>query len=103
MSSKASDLREKYPNRVPVICTRASKCHLQELKQNQYLVLKETTVGQFALVIRKHLNLQPSESLMIFVKDTLPPCTATLEELDSKFRSEDGIVHIIYGTENVFG
>lgn len=66
-------LREKYPNRFPVIVEKNKKCqNLQDIDKKKFLVPEDLTVGQFVYIIRKRIKLEPSEALYLYCNNTLP-------------------------------
>lgn len=77
-STEAGRIRKKYPNRVPVICEKASRTDIQKIDKTKYLVPADLTVGQFVYVIRKRLDLKPETAIYILVNNTYPKtCTSS--------------------------
>lgn len=75
--AESQRIRDKYPDRVPVICERAPGSDIGDIDRKKYLVPSDLTVGQFVYVIRKRIKLEPEKGIFIFVDDTLPPtCNA---------------------------
>ncbi len=108
-TSDGISLRKLYPDRIPVRCCRDPKCKkLKDIVRTRYLVPKELPIGQFIYIIRKNLDLQPYDSLLLFVdmgngNKQLPTVTLTFEQLDESVKSNDKIIYITYTTENSFG
>jgi GABA(A) receptor-associated protein len=50
---ESARIRAKYPDRIPVICEKATKSNLEDIDKKKYLVPSDLTVGQFVYVIRK--------------------------------------------------
>lgn len=65
-------MRQKYPNRIPVICEKVEKSDIPSIDKKKYLVPAELTVGQFVFVVRKRIKLSPEKAIFIFVNDVLP-------------------------------
>ena len=102
--NESSRLREKYPDRIPIIIKKARGCKLPELEKNKYIVPNETSFGQFIHVIRKRIKLNGEQSIFCFVNNTvLPTTTETCGELYEKHKSDDGFLYVIYQGENTFG
>jgi GABA(A) receptor-associated protein len=95
---------EKYEGKIPVLVQRSSTSHLPSLKQTKFLVPSEITVGQFLFIIRKRINsLKSSQSIWIFVDNSIPPSSTSMSELYNTHKSPDGFLRIVYCEENVFG
>lgn len=106
MTTTVSDLRLRFPDRVPVRCT-AGKISIKTtniLEKRQYLVPRDLTVGEFSYTLRKYMKLTKSQSLLLYVNNELPPVLTTFDELDKRFtNNEQGVLEITYCGENTFG
>ncbi|KAL5650447.1 hypothetical protein ACJX0J_041256, partial [Zea mays] len=71
--SEANRIREKYPDRIPVIVEKAERSDIPDIDKKKYLVPADLTVGQFVYVVRKRIKLSAEKAIFIFVKNTLPP------------------------------
>ena len=49
---KADKIREKYPERIPVIVEKLPKARVGDLDKKKYLVPSDLTIGQFYFLIR---------------------------------------------------
>ena len=96
-------IREKYPDRVPVIVSRAQNCTLNDIDKKKYLVPNDLTIGQFVNVIRKRIKVSESMGIFIFVKNILPPNSSLMSQIYNEFKEDDGFLYIIYNGESVFG
>ena len=93
-------LREKYPNRFPVIVEKNKKCqNLQDIDKKKFLVPEDLTVGQFVYIIRKRIKLEPSEALYLYCNNTLPSTSVLM----SSVCSHDDFAYFTYSKENTFG
>jgi len=99
---QSKSVREKYPNRIPVI-VECQDDSLPPLDKSKYLVPRDITVGQFVYVIRKRIELRPEQAIFLFINNTLPPTASTLEEQYNLHRDEDGFMYIEYRSESTFG
>ncbi len=71
---------ERHPMRVPVIVLRSEKSRLPEMKQCKFLAPSDLTgdpprlilplVGQFLLVVRRRINLLPTQTVFLFAEKT---------------------------------
>uniref|UniRef100_A0A6N2MCH5 Autophagy-related protein n=1 Tax=Salix viminalis TaxID=40686 RepID=A0A6N2MCH5_SALVM len=102
--AEAGRIREKYPDRIPVIVERAEKSDVPDIdKKNRYLVPADLTVGQFVYVVRKRIKLSPEKAIFIFVKNILPPTAAMMSAIYEENKDEDGFLYMSYSGENTFG
>ncbi|KAI0928318.1 ubiquitin-like protein atg8, variant 2 [Taiwanofungus camphoratus] len=129
--AEAERIRQKYPDRIPVICEKADKTDIPTIDKKKYLVPSDLTVGQFVYVIRKRIKLAPEKAIFIFVDEVLPPTAALMSAIyeehkcvptirvspgvnqshrwrialpaTSICRDEDGFLYVSYSGENTFG
>ena len=102
--TESSKIITKYAGRIPIIVTKSSNCKLDEMDRNKFLAPEDLTLGQFMYVIRKRINLTESESIFMFVNETvLAPTSHTMNALYEKYKDEDGFLYFVYCNENVFG
>ncbi|KNA15418.1 hypothetical protein SOVF_098410 [Spinacia oleracea] len=101
--AESSRIREKYPDRIPVIVERAEKTDIPDIDKKKYLVPADLTVGQFVYVVRKRVNLSAEKAIFVFVKNILPPTAALLSTIYEDNKDEDGFLYMTYSGENVFG
>eukprot|EP01023_Acetabularia_acetabulum_P012785 TRINITY_DN1600_c0_g1_i1.p2 TRINITY_DN1600_c0_g1~~TRINITY_DN1600_c0_g1_i1.p2 ORF type:complete len:125 (-),score=25.87 TRINITY_DN1600_c0_g1_i1:337-711(-) len=100
---EAARIREKYPERIPVIVEKNEKSDIPEIDKKKYLVPADLTVGQFVYVVRKRIKLSPEKAIFLFVKDVLPPTAALMSTIYEEKKDEDGFLYITYSGENTFG
>ncbi|KAJ3543761.1 hypothetical protein NMY22_g3025 [Coprinellus aureogranulatus] len=99
--AEAERIRQKYPDRIPVICEKADRTDIPTIDKKKYLVPsvrptlssfkgsaltrdvhdKDLTVGQFVYVIRKRIKLAPEKAIFIFVDEVLPPTAALMSAI----------------------
>merc|ERR1711881_754216 len=66
-SAEAARIREKYPDRIPVICEKDPRSDIPPVDKRKYLIPMDLTVGQFVYVIRKRISIPPEKAIFIFV------------------------------------
>ncbi|KAH9651860.1 Autophagy-related protein 8C [Citrus sinensis] len=71
--AESARIREKYPDRIPVIVEKAERSDIPDIDKKKYLVPADLTVGQFVYVVRKRIKLSAEKAIFIFVKNILPP------------------------------
>ncbi|KAH9989804.1 ubiquitin-related domain-containing protein [Russula vinacea] len=84
--AEAERIRQKYPDRIPVICEKADRTDIPTIDKKKYLVPSDLTVGQFVYVIRKRIKLAPEKAIFIF-----------------EHKDEDNFLYVSYSGENTFG
>ncbi|KAI3628176.1 hypothetical protein CBS14141_002177 [Malassezia furfur] len=92
--SEADRIRQKYPDRIPVICEKADKTDIPTIDKKKYLVPSDLTVGQFVYVIRKRIKLMPEKAIFIFVGDVLPATAALMSSIYEEYHDEDGFLYV---------
>ena len=103
MDSEVYRIRNRYPDRIPVIVGQIKNSKLPEIDKKKYLVPMDLTLGQFAYVIRKRIQLTSEQALFIFIDNLLPPTSALMSSLYEQYKSPDGFLYVNYGAENTFG
>jgi GABA(A) receptor-associated protein len=102
--TESAKIIKKYEGRIPVIVTKDYKCKLDDMTRNKFLAPGDLTLGQFMYVIRKRIKLKETESIFMFVNDTvLAPTSHTMNTLYEHYKDEDGFLYLVYCNENVFG
>ncbi|CAH8269302.1 unnamed protein product [Arabidopsis lyrata] len=101
--AEALRIRDKYPDRVPVIVEKSEKSDIPNIDKKKYLVPADLTVGQFVYVIRKRIQLSSEKAIFIFVDNVLPPTGAMMSTIYEEKKQEDGFLYVTYSGENTFG
>ncbi|KAL4314567.1 hypothetical protein AHAS_Ahas05G0136200 [Arachis hypogaea] len=101
--AEAARIREKYPDRIPVIVEKAERSDIPSIDKKKYLVPADLTVGQFVYVIRKRIKLSAEKAIFIFVDNVLPPTGAIMSAVYEEKKDEDGFLYVTYSGENTFG
>ncbi|KZT50707.1 autophagy-related protein 8 [Calocera cornea HHB12733] len=100
----ADHLKEKYPDKVPIICDNANKTDAPISGKNKFIVPNDFTVGQFIYkVLRERIKLSRGEALFIFVNGVVPPANESLSAIYKEHRDNDGFLYITYSLEATFG
>jgi len=101
------NIMKKYPDRVPVYVKKSPTCKsdLNDLEKHKYLIPNDMTMGSFLCVIRKHIKINPTQAIFIFVakKSILVPNSSMFGELYNTYKEEDNMLHLDYSSENTFG
>eukprot|EP00927_Polykrikos_kofoidii_P045587 TRINITY_DN39621_c0_g1_i1.p1 TRINITY_DN39621_c0_g1~~TRINITY_DN39621_c0_g1_i1.p1 ORF type:complete len:379 (+),score=76.86 TRINITY_DN39621_c0_g1_i1:76-1212(+) len=108
--AEARRMRERYPDRVPVICERARYSDLPQIQRNKFIVPGGMLCGEFKYIIHKQVTqaAAPStanadQTIYIFVNGITPKVSTLMSELYDRHQDEDGFLHVMYGAENTLG
>ncbi|XP_061345482.1 autophagy-related protein 8C-like isoform X1 [Gastrolobium bilobum] len=101
--AEAASIREKYPDRIPVIVEKAERSDISDIDKKKYLVPADLTVGQFVYVVRKRVKLSAEKAIFVFVNNTLPPTAALMSAIYEENKDDDGFLYMTYSGENTFG
>lgn len=96
-------IREKYPERIPVIVKRSAGSTLNEINKSKYLVPNDMTLSQFIFIIRQRIKLESDKAIFVFINNLLPPLSSTMMSLYDDMKNEDGFLYIYYNGESTFG
>jgi len=96
-------IREKYPDKIPVIVERAYGSSVHEIDKKKYLVPIDLTMGQFIYIVRRRINLPAEQALFLFLGNSIAPTSALMGTTYEKKKDADGFLYITYAGENTFG
>jgi len=102
---ESEKIKEKYPERVPIICEKDPKSKIAEIDKNKFLVPSDITVSQFSFIIRKRLKIDKASALFLLVngKNSITG-DASLKEIYEKYKDvEDGFLYISYTGDLMWG
>ena len=102
--NEARKIRQKYNDRVPVICEKAEgSTDIPDLDKRKYLVPVDLTVGQFVYVIRNRIHIPPEQAIFVFINNSMAPTASLMSEVYRQHRDPDGFLYVTYSGENTFG
>jgi len=96
-------IREKYPDRIPIVVEKLNNSKAPLIDKNKYLVPYDLTIGQFIYVIRKRMSLPSEQALYLFIKDSIPASSSLMLNLYEWYKDNDGYLYVFYSSENTFG
>ena len=102
----STQIRVKYPDRIPVICeknTSIKKNTLNQLYKKKYLVPMDFSLAQFMFLIRKNIKIAPNEAIFLCIGHIIPPTNSQFIYLYEQYRDADGFLYVTYTAENTFG
>jgi GABA(A) receptor-associated protein len=102
--TESSKIREKYPDKYPVIAEKGKNSKLLQADKTKFLVHENMTMAQFMVVLRKRLTLNPEDALFIYVgENTLAASSMSISSLYDSYKDPDGFLYLTYCSENTFG
>ncbi|MED6133723.1 Autophagy- protein 8f [Stylosanthes scabra] len=84
--AEAARIREKYPDRIPVIVEKAERSDIPSIDKK-----------------KKRIKLSAEKAIFIFVDNVLPPTGAIMSAIYDEKKDEDGFLYVTYSGENTFG
>lgn len=96
--SESKRMKEKYPDRIPVLVDRAHKMD-PKINKHRFLVTGDLTVSQFNYVLRKFIQIGPESAIFLFFGGKL----LASHTLMSTVRNEYGFIICTFSVENTFG
>jgi GABA(A) receptor-associated protein len=102
--AESSKIREKYPDRIPIICERDPRSFLLNCEKNKFLVPGELTISQFGYIIRKRISMDKSNALFLLIngKNSIAG-DISMSEIYDKHKTTDGFLYISYTGEVLYG
>lgn len=102
-SGEAKRIKEKYPDRFPVIVEPSQNGDIPDIDKHKFLVPGDLTFGQFQYIIRKRIKLSPEKAMFMFVENTIPPTAKLMSSIYEQHACECGFLFLNYSGENTFG
>ena len=100
----STTLKNKYPDRVPVIIEKDPKCkEVGTIEKNKYLLPKTMHLSEIIIIIRKNIKIDSSKAIFMFINGLLLPNSTTIGLVYHDHVSEDGFLYITYRSESTFG
>ena len=96
-------IKEKYPNKIPIIIQKYKNSTLKDLPRNKYLVDKSTPFFEFKYKIQKKLGLQYNQTLFFFNGNNLVDNNMIIGAYYDLHKNSNGLLYINYTEENAFG
>merc|ERR1712129_96653 len=97
-------IQERYPDRVPVICTRSRyAAGLPDLAKSKFVVKGAMPCSEFKFLIHRQVahalkgHRGAEQTIYIFVNGLAPKTSTPMSDLYDKFRDTDGFLYITYG------
>ncbi|XP_070622603.1 microtubule-associated proteins 1A/1B light chain 3C-like [Erythrolamprus reginae] len=104
--NEVAAIRIKFPYKLPVILERYSKEKiLPALSKVKFLVPRDFTIGQFSAIIRNRMGLRSTQAFYFLVDGdhSLVNMSATMGEVYTLYKDEDGFLYVTYASQEMFG
>lgn len=90
--------------RIPLHFARREGCFLPHLVPAARAASPESTMGAVFLLIRREMKLAPHRALFVFLPfHRLVPVGATVAQVYAEYADGDGLLRLIYSSEDAFG
>lgn len=102
--AESKRMKSKYPDYIPVIIERSDASDVECLDKTKFLFKPDVTISNIIIMIRRKINLNDSESLILFINNINPPLNQdTIASIHDKHADKDGFLYITYAKEKTFG
>merc|ERR1739841_232829 len=97
-------IRERYSDRIPVICEKSETSKLPDIDKTKYLVPNDLSAYHFNYIIRKRIKLPETGSLYFFVNGRyLLKGDTLMSDVYNTRKDNDGFLYITYTDETTLG
>lgn len=101
--TEADAVREKHPDRIPVIVEKVASSRIADLDRKKFLVPSDLTVAQFMHVLRQRIQLDATESIFLMINGVQPATSESMIGIYHQHKDEDGFLYVAYSGENTMG
>ena len=99
-SEKAEALRQRYPDKYPVVISKLGRDI--QIERRKYLASSTSTFGELIYSIRRYVSLKDHEAMFLYTKSGLVPTSSLVGSVWDKL-NDSGCLYIEVHKENTFG
>lgn len=102
--AEAKRMRDKYPDRIPIIIDRAPNKQTPIIDKRKYLVRGKFTVAEMMITIQKRLKVDETTMICLLINNkTLLPGPWLMSSAYKEHKDADGFLYITYSFESAYG
>jgi len=102
---ESEKVKEKYPDRIPIIIEKDPNSQIKEIDRNKFLVPNDLTAQHLIFIINKRLELTKEQTIFMLVDGKTSIAGETpLTEIYEKYKDkEDGYLYVVYTSQLAWG
>ena len=103
--SECKKIREKYPDRIPIIIEKSStnSGRIPDLDKHKFLVPSDITIGQFMYVLRQRIKIPSKVGMFLFINNKMLSTSTLIGGVYEEEKNIDDFLYIVFSGENTFG
>jgi GABA(A) receptor-associated protein len=99
----SSGLKEKHPDRIPLILTREKNRNLPEFTSLKFLVPFDCTIAKLIINIRKQIKIRDTDCIYLSFNNRIFKNSDVIVTMYERFKNKDGFLYGVISTEHTFG